>query len=141
MDQAASSYQSLLRHVGERSQNSNLDRCLGLCAGRHRQKTAQSPGKSLSNPTNLELDHVRAHAAKSATFQNERRQRYRRFSQPIESLRLTLDTSDDRWKLNQSGWCSRPLRCEGGMIHEVAADWERRILSCPLPLTLIFASV
>ena len=37
-DQAASSYQSLFRHIRERSQDANLDCGLGLRAHRHRQK-------------------------------------------------------------------------------------------------------
>ena len=40
MDQAASSYQSLLRHFGERRQDTNLDRGLGLRSRGHRQKAA-----------------------------------------------------------------------------------------------------
>src|SRR5207245_9594417 len=42
MDQAASSYQSLLRHVRECSQNANLDRGFRLRARCHRQKAAPS---------------------------------------------------------------------------------------------------
>jgi len=76
------------------------------------KKRLNLPGKSLSNPTNLELDHVRAHAAKSATFQNERRQRHRGFSQPIESLRLTLGHSHD---------CR-----QGPLAYEVARRSDRR---------------
>jgi hypothetical protein len=41
MDQAASSYQRLLRHIRERRQNPNLDRGLGLRARRHRQEAPQ----------------------------------------------------------------------------------------------------
>ena len=44
MDQAASSYQSLLRHLRERRQNPNLDCRLGLRARRHRQKATQPIG-------------------------------------------------------------------------------------------------
>src|SRR5262249_21721400 len=45
MDQAASSYQSLLRYLRERRQNPNLDCGLGLCARRHRQKATQPLGE------------------------------------------------------------------------------------------------
>jgi hypothetical protein len=41
MDQATSSHQSFLRYIRERRQHSNLDRGLGLCAGRHRQEAPQ----------------------------------------------------------------------------------------------------
>ena len=58
MDQAASADQSLLRHLGERGQDANLDRGLGLRPGRHREKTAQTSRQPLSNPTNPESDPV-----------------------------------------------------------------------------------
>jgi hypothetical protein len=45
MDQAASSYQSFLRHFRERRQNPNLDCRLGLRARRHRQKATQPVGQ------------------------------------------------------------------------------------------------
>src|SRR6266705_3211077 len=45
MDQAASSYQSLFRHLRERRQNPNLDCRLGLRARRHRQKATQPVGE------------------------------------------------------------------------------------------------
>jgi hypothetical protein len=37
MDQAASSDQKVLRHVGQRGEDANLDSGFGLCFGRHRQ--------------------------------------------------------------------------------------------------------
>src|SRR5499425_91248 len=45
MAQAASSYQSLFRHLRERRQNPNLDCRLGLCPRRHRQKATQPLGE------------------------------------------------------------------------------------------------
>jgi hypothetical protein len=45
MDQATSSYQSLLRHLRERRQNPNLDCRLGLRARRHRQEATQPIGE------------------------------------------------------------------------------------------------
>ncbi len=45
MDQAASSYQSFLRHLRKRRQNPNLDCRLGLRARRHRQKATQPVGE------------------------------------------------------------------------------------------------
>ena len=58
MDQAASSDQSLLRHVGERGQVPALDRRLGLRPGCHRQEAAEGLRQSLRNPTDLESHHV-----------------------------------------------------------------------------------
>lgn len=41
VDQTASSYQGFLRHFRERGQNPNLDRCIRLRAGCHRQEATQ----------------------------------------------------------------------------------------------------
>jgi len=41
MDQVASSHQRFLRYIREHRQNKNLDRGLGLRAGRHRQEVPQ----------------------------------------------------------------------------------------------------
>ena len=45
MDQAASSYQSFLWHFRERCQNSSVDCCLHLPAGRYREKTTPHLGQ------------------------------------------------------------------------------------------------
>jgi hypothetical protein len=42
MDQAASSDQAVLRHFGKCGQDANLDRRVGLCAGRHCSEKAES---------------------------------------------------------------------------------------------------
>jgi hypothetical protein len=47
MDKAASSYQGLLRHLGECRKDSNLDRRLGLRARCHRQETVGPIGQPL----------------------------------------------------------------------------------------------
>ena len=41
VDQAASAHQGVLRHERERGEDANLDRGLGLRAGRHRQEAAR----------------------------------------------------------------------------------------------------
>ena len=42
VDQAASADQAVLRHVGERGEDANLDRGVGLCAGGHRRQAAHA---------------------------------------------------------------------------------------------------
>ena len=54
MDQAASSYQSLLRHLGERRQDTNLDRCLGLCARRRLTMFERMPLNQLLTKMNAD---------------------------------------------------------------------------------------
>ena len=58
VDQTASSYQTLLRHLRERSENADMDRYLGLRLGRYREKAAQNRGFSLHNITDSEPDAV-----------------------------------------------------------------------------------
>ena len=53
MDQAASAYQEVLRHIGERGEVANLDRRVGLCPRRHRQEAPQSRGLALHFITDL----------------------------------------------------------------------------------------
>src|SRR5262249_17967207 len=67
VDQAASSYQSVLRHYRKRRQNSNLDRDLCLRARGHHQKTAQPIGESLRTSTDFEPNLVRKNSANSTT--------------------------------------------------------------------------
>src|SRR5450759_5874825 len=55
MDQAALAHQEFLRHFRERLADSNLDRHLGLCAGRHRQKGIAPRGQSLQNVTLIHI--------------------------------------------------------------------------------------
>src|ERR1039457_1797760 len=43
IDPAAPAYQGVVRHLRERRRDANLDRPLGLRAGRHRQKAPQWP--------------------------------------------------------------------------------------------------
>jgi hypothetical protein len=41
VDQAAPSDQGILRHLGERGEDANLDRRIGLCVGRYHPEAAQ----------------------------------------------------------------------------------------------------
>jgi hypothetical protein len=47
VDQAASAHQAVLRHLGERGEDPDLDRSVGVCPGRHRQKAAGPGGIAL----------------------------------------------------------------------------------------------
>ena len=47
VDQAASADQAVLRHLGERREDADLDRRVGLRAGRHRQEAAEAGGVAL----------------------------------------------------------------------------------------------
>ena len=67
MDQTASSYQALLRHYRERSQNADLDCHIGLCLGRHREKAAQYRVLTLHNSTNSEPHSFRENINRSNT--------------------------------------------------------------------------
>jgi hypothetical protein len=46
----------------ERGEEPNLDRGLGLCAGRHRPQAARAGGEPLSNSTDFERDAFRENA-------------------------------------------------------------------------------
>ncbi len=58
VDQAASSYQAVLRHVRERREDTDLDRGIGVCVGGDRQKAIEHLGQPLRNATDSELNHV-----------------------------------------------------------------------------------
>jgi len=58
MDKTASAYQTVLRHIGERGEDADLDRGVGVCVGGDRQKTSEHPSEPLRNATDFELDHV-----------------------------------------------------------------------------------
>src|SRR5271156_4867743 len=58
MDQAASSYQTVLWHFRERGEDTDLDRRVGVGVGGHREKALEYLGEPLRNATDLEPDHV-----------------------------------------------------------------------------------
>ena len=70
MDQTASAHQSVLRDLGERGQNPDLDRNLHLRAGCDYQKTIKSEAKSLHNSTNLKRNDFRENVYLSSTYRN-----------------------------------------------------------------------
>ena len=63
MDQTASSYQAILWHLRERSQDANMDCYHGLRLGRHREKAAQYRRFALHNSTNPEPNSFRKNNA------------------------------------------------------------------------------
>ena len=87
-DQAASSDQAVLRHVGERGEDADLDCRLGLRPRRHRQE-APRPGRlALHFVTDPLGDPLRENAHTSSTC--GRRKQMQRFAnnQPIEFIRF-----------------------------------------------------
>ena len=88
VDQAASSDQAVLRHVGERGEDADLDCRLGLRPRRHRQE-APRPGRlALHFVTDPLGDPLRENAHTSSTC--GRRKQMQRFAnnQPIEFSRF-----------------------------------------------------
>jgi hypothetical protein len=47
VDQATPAHQSVLRHLGERREDSGLDRSVRLCPSRHREEALQARGVAL----------------------------------------------------------------------------------------------
>ncbi len=75
VDQAEPPNQDLLRHFGECSQDSNMDRCLGIRARSHHEKAAKYSGEPLHNFTGPERLRFRENAAFSATCKTELQKR------------------------------------------------------------------
>ena len=88
MDQAASSDQKVLRHVGQRGEDANLDRGFGLCFGRHRQEAPRlgrlplhsAPGFSVTLFEKMPM--AQALSETTTTFEENE------MDKPIESLQL-----------------------------------------------------
>ena len=59
MDQTASSYQTLLRHLRERGKNADIDCHLCIRPSRYREEKAQDRGFALHNITDTEFDSFR----------------------------------------------------------------------------------
>jgi hypothetical protein len=88
VDQAASPDQEILRHVGQRRENANLDRSFRLRPGRHRQE-APRPGRL---PLHIAADFLRhpfrENADAAGSFRNEVHIRRAGIRQPTEFVRL-----------------------------------------------------
>ena len=88
MDQAASSHQKVLRHVGKRGKDANLDRGFDLRSGRHRQEAGRLGSLPLHFAPSLLRHSFPENADAAGTFRNEDHIRGKRNGQPIESLQL-----------------------------------------------------
>ena len=70
VDQAASSYQVILRYVGERGQDADMDCGDGVCAGCGAQEAVGPLGRALHNFAGFEFDPVRQNAYFQAVFRH-----------------------------------------------------------------------
>lgn len=77
-------------NLGECGQNSNLDRRVGLCAGRHTQKAAQYPGEALHNFTNSERLSFRKNSVITVTCRNKHGAGKLGFPKPVDFIHLTV---------------------------------------------------
>ena len=88
VDQAASSHQTVLRHLGERGEDADLDRRLGLRSRRHHQE-ASRPGRLALHFATDPLGHAfreNAHTS-SACWRRKQMQRFAN-NQPIEFIHV-----------------------------------------------------
>ena len=90
MDQAEPANQEFLWHFGECRQNSNLDRSVGICPGRHTKETTQYPSESLHNFTNFERLSFRENTLITATYRNDHSTGNPGFRKPVEFIHLTV---------------------------------------------------
>ena len=67
MDQTASSYQAILRHLRERSKNTDMDCHRSIRPSRHREEKTQDRSFSLHNITDTEFDSFRKNTTRSTT--------------------------------------------------------------------------
>lgn len=90
VDQAKPAHQEFLWHFGKCCQNSNLDRYLSIRFGRHTQKAAQPPGKSLHNSANIKRLGFRKKSLVRATCGNSPGRGILIFPKPVEFIHLTV---------------------------------------------------
>ncbi len=90
MDQAASANQNVLRHFRECTQNSNLDRHLGLRAGGDCQKTTEARRQPLQNSTNPKRHSLRENPDIRGAFIIRMRNGANHPLQTIDPVPLTL---------------------------------------------------
>lgn len=90
VDQAKPTHKKFLWHLGERSQNPNLDRCISIRPGHHTQKTTQYTSKSLHNSTNIECYGFRKNSVVTTTYRNNIGRGNLGFPKPVEFIHLTV---------------------------------------------------
>jgi hypothetical protein len=93
VDQAASSYQGILRYHRECGEDSDLDRPLGVCARCDREEDIENRQQPLHNSTDSECYSVRedAHSTSTCRFIWPRSRVNAR--QPADFIRVTLGHS------------------------------------------------
>jgi hypothetical protein len=69
MDQAAPPNQIIFRNIRECREDTNLDRSIRLCAGRHHQKAEQLRSQFIYNSTDFKFNPVRKNSPNSTTYQ------------------------------------------------------------------------
>src|ERR1700720_221337 len=90
MDQTTFAHQEILRHLGERAQDSDLDRHLGLRPGGHCQKMSPPRGQSLQNVTDPERHALRKNSDFRSSFIIRLRNAANYCLQTIDPVPLTL---------------------------------------------------
>ena len=83
VDQAAPAHQGFLWHQRECREDADLDRGVGLCAGRHRSQAAGPGVESLPNPTDSERDPFRENAHFTGPSALRLPRELTRFRQPV----------------------------------------------------------
>ena len=88
VDQATSSDQAVLRNLGKRGEDADLDRRLGLRPRRHRQEAPRLGRLALHFATDPLADPLRENASTSSTYQRRKQTQPTANNQPIESIRF-----------------------------------------------------
>src|SRR5208337_3471532 len=88
MDQAAPADQAVLRHVGKRREDADMDRRLGLCPRRHRKKAPCLGGLALHIVANFLDRPLRENANISSAYNRPNKIQYFTNNEPIEFIRV-----------------------------------------------------
>ena len=88
VDQTAFANQGVLWDQRECCEDPNLDRGVGLRAGRDHPQATRAGGKPLPNSTDFKRDAFRENADSTGTSGVRLRERFTLFRQPIDSIRL-----------------------------------------------------
>ena len=91
-NQAAPAHQVILRHVGERGQDADMDCGDGVCAGGGAEEAAGALGRPLHNFAGFEPDLVRENAYFQAVFRSRLQFIEPRKLQPVDFIRIIVGT-------------------------------------------------